>query len=70
MTERVYLLSFKTLVPSGVCSRSNGQIIWRRKGIEKYTEDLGKQQQIFTWFHGAAPAIKQPKNNTLQDENR
>ena len=70
MTERVYLLSFKTLVPSGVSSRPNGQIIWRGKGNENYTEDLGKQQQTFTLFHGSAPAIKQPKNNTLQDENR
>ena len=40
------------------------------KAIKKYVEDLGKQQHIFTWFHGTAPAVAQPKHNTLQDENK
>ena len=46
------------------------KVFWRGKGNETYIEDLGKQQQTFAWFHGAAPAVEEPKNNTLQDENR
>ena len=50
--------------------RSTGQIIWGGKGNKTYIEGLGKQQQTFTWFHGAALAIAQQKHNTLQDENK
>ena len=60
---RVYLLSFKTLAPSGVCLLSTRQIIWQGKGSEKYI-DLWKAS------YGAAPTIEQPKHNTLQCENR
>ena len=69
MTERIGLLSFKTLASSGAFFVP-GQIIWRRKGREKYIEDLGKQQQTFIWFHEAAPTIEQPKHNTMQGGNR
>ena len=60
MTERVDLLHLK---------------LWphqeeKRKKTEKYIEDIGKQLQTFTWFHGAAPAIAQPKHTTVQGENR
>ena len=44
MTEWVYLFSFKTLAPSGICFHFTGQIIWWGKGNEKCI-DLWKQQQ-------------------------
>ena len=54
---RVYLLSFNTLAPSGVCLLSTRQIIWQGKGSEKYI-DLWKAS------YGAAPTIMLNNRNT------